>query len=562
MQQRRLALMAIKALLTGRRFIPFEGLYSSAALYDGQQTADAIALAETRTAAGLPSPAGAQEGLDTPSADNVAMCEYWDLVGTIVRGAAAMRAAGKKYLPKFANETAKDYTARAANAKFTNIYRDVLEGLAAKPFQEQVALGDEHPAPPEIVTFCEDVDGSGNTLNGFAVSMFFDGINNAIDWIFVDFPKLPNTGTPRTVADEKALGVRPYWSHVKAKNVLEVRSTIINGREAISYIRILEPPTNGEPERVRIMYRSGNLVGFELWKMVRIIAKRKQFVLEDSGPITIDEIPMVPFITGRRDGKRWYFEPAMRDAADLQVELYQQESGLKNIKNLTAFPVFAGQGVKPEMMEDGKTPKTIQGGPASVFYAPPNGQGNSGTWAILEPSAASATFLSNDNEKTIQQLRELGRQPLTAQSGNLTVITTRVAAGKANSAVQLWAFSAENSLEEALIITSKWLVITGYDPDVNMFKDFEIDPDGNDLDTLTSARKNKDISGKTYTSELKRRNVLGADYDYEKDQEDLLAEGPGDSFTNVDALGNPIPPPVGGPVPPIKKPVVPNIPAA
>ena len=94
-------------------------------------------------------------------------------------------------------------------------------------------------------------------------------------------------------------------------------------------------------------------------------------------------------------------------------------------------------------------PKPLSVGPAKVLYAPPDGAGNSGSWAYVEPSAQSLTFLAGDIKETKQDLRELGRQPLTA-TANVTVINSAMAASKAKSAVGAWAIGLKDALENAM----------------------------------------------------------------------------------------------------------------
>ena len=138
---------------------------------------------------------------DWKSPDYTAMSPYWDKVGAIVEGRDAVVAAGKLYLPKFPNESDKDYEFRLLSAKFTNVYRDVVEGLAQKPFSREVTLtGDA--IPERIAAIVEDIDGRGNHLHVFAAETFFNGINKSIDWILVDYTRAEGL---RTVADER------YW---------------------------------------------------------------------------------------------------------------------------------------------------------------------------------------------------------------------------------------------------------------------------------------------------------------------------------------------------------------
>lgn len=487
-----------------------------------------------------------QDILLARSPDSAAMLEYWDLTDTLVDGINALRLAGERYLPKFTDEQDPDYQYRLKCTKLTNIYRDTVEGLASKPFEQEVELvtDENKTVPDEIEAFEENVDGSGNNLTMFASAAFFNGVNSAIHWIFVDYPDPESNPDIRTRADEKAAGVRPYWSHILGRNVFDPRSKVINGKETLTYIRIFEP---GKPDHVRIFERDP-ITGIVRWELrekqetwIDYGTGKTQFHTVDEGTISIGVIPLVPFITGRRDGRSWKLFPAMRDAADLQVELYQQESGLKYIKTLAAYPMLAANGIKPMMEADGKTPKKLAVGPGRVLYGGMDGAGNVGSWSYVEPGAQSMTFLAADAKETAQNLRELGRQPLTAQSGNLTVITTAVAAGKAKSAVKAWAFGLKDALENAMVMTCAWLKITPekYDPTVNVYTEFDEFMEGKDLETLQAARAAKDISQLTYWDELKRRAVLSPEFDAETEEKRLLDELPGDG---VDTNGNDDPP--------------------
>lgn len=485
-----------------------------------------------------------RDPVDKLSDDAACMSEYYDLAETLVDGVNAMRSAGEKYLPKFADEDDASYKYRLKMTKFTNIYRDVVEALSVKPFEEPVTLGDN--VPTQIAEFVTDVNGGGSDLSMFAAATFFNGINTAIDWIFVDYPAVDPT-IVRTMADAKAAGVRPFWSRVCAANMLEARSRVVAGSEQLEYARIMEP---GSPAHVRVFRRMGDVVTWYLLQKTDLEHapdldwlwsapgkdEKTRYVEVARGILSIDVIPLVPFWTGRRYGRSWRFAPAMRDAADLQIELYQEESALKFARTMTAFPMLAGNGVRPPMMPDGKTPAKLTIGPNRVLYAPPDANGNVGSWAFVEPNASSLKFLADHIKETISQLRELGRQPLTAQSGNLTVITTAVAAGKAKSAVGAWGKSLEVALNAALTITAKFYGLGEWQPATNVYDEFdEFDASGKDVAALTEARKNRDISQKTYWRELQRRRILDDDFDGETEVEELLNESPADLPTEGNA---------------------------
>lgn len=462
------------------------------------------------------------------------MADYWSLAETLMGGAKAIRSQ-PKYLPKFENETQPAYDLRRKHAKFTNIYRDIVENLAQRPFASEVQISET--APQSIKDFIEDVDGRRNHLHVFAGEVFFGGINAAIDWIMVDYTK--NGSENASIADEKKAGVRPYWVRIPAASVLAAYSATIGGKEEFVHVRIHEPATMREGfgektvDRVRVIEREpldGGAYGpatYQVWEKKKEVVEGQGDWIEtdDRGTISIGVIPLVPFVTGRRIGGSWRLHPPMRDAADLQVEHFQQESALKHIEELTAFPMLAGNGVTPPMGDNGK-PIAVPVGPQAVLYAPMSGDGKHGAWAFIEPSAESLNFLLKHVGQTAQELRELGRQPLTAQSGNLTVVTTAFAAQKGNSAIQAWALNLKDALEQAFVLTLMWLKEGGA-VEVKIDTDFDLGMGDDDSFEHVLAMAQGDeplISRETALSEATRRGILSAEFDEGKDLDAIIKE--------------------------------------
>lgn len=468
--------------------------------------------------------------MDKPSPDHEAMSPYWDKVRDIRGGIEAMRAAKKAYLPSFDGEDESQYKFRLQLTKMTNVFAESSSTLAAKPFQETTQLmitDDKRPVPKELVDLQENIDGRGNNLTVFASQIFYFGMVNAIHWVLIDNPPVDG---PITVAEAKQRGIRPYWVHIQAANVLEVKSETVGGVEVMTYVRILEP---GTPLRVRVFQRdiASGKVTFEVHeKKTDEKTFKETWVVVQSGPMGIDRIPMVPFITGMRDGDRHVYIPALRDAVDLQIELYQAESGLKFIKTASAYPMLSASGVKPDKDAQGNiTP--IKVGPMKVLYAPPDGTGNHGEWKYIEPSGETLRFLTQDTVEMRGELRELMRQPLTVNSENLTVITTAVAAGKTKTLIGAWRLLLIDMLNNCFVMTCLWMNIpqTTYDPNIWVFEDFDEFLDGKDLTDLNQIRTSGNISRLTYWEELKRRRVLSSQFDPAQEERRLLEDVPSDN---------------------------------
>jgi hypothetical protein len=510
---------------------------------------------------------------DFTSTDFDAMMDYWRKIRDMTNGTDAMRAARETYLPRFEGETDPQYNLRVGFAVYTDIYGDIVENLADKPFAKEVAIvdGSQH-----IKDLCEDIDGQGNNLHNFASTYFRNGIDYGIDWIYVDYTRMDPTikdanGNSRrmSVTEERNSGARPYWIRVPATEMIAVYSATVDGEEEIVHARMIEFYTerNGWSEidvvQVRELNRDpvyndlGNVIGydaayFRIWQQKdqrvqigtsgRFRLARNVWTVIDEGPIAIGMIPIVPLIIGERKGTSWQIIPAMKRVAYLQLDYYEEENGLKNIKGLTAYPMLTASGITPEKNADGTVVKAPVG-PRAVLYGPATETGP-GVWNFIEPQATSLTFLRAELEKKEKNMRELGRQPLTQSSGQLTTSTSDMAALKGMSAVQRWALRLKDALENALLLTAMWLN-ESVEPTVNVSADFDTgDPQDNGMSDVQAMRDKGDLSRKTLWFEAQRRKVLSEDFDPDEEDKEIEAETPdGPTPEEIAALATTVPSP-------------------
>ena len=474
-----------------------------------------------------------EKGPDEKSSDYRQMADYWEMVHTILGGAEAMRAKQHHYLPKFPNESVEDYNYRRKWAPFTNIYLDVSKNLASKPFSKETALKDG--AAQSLVDLATDIDGQGNNLHVFASNLFQRGLDNAIDWILIDYTKAPIDGgvRVRSVAEEKAQGLRPYWIHIGADKVLAVYSDFSAGKEWIIHARIKEDVIERNEwdekltERVRVFDRIKRGDGtfapatFQVYEKQRDSTGKESWIsIEGPTPIDIGIIPMVPFTTGKRVGGTWQFRPPLRDIAYLQIEEYQQESNLKSVLELTCYPMLVGAGVGAT--DEKGVAIRVPAGPRAVLFAPMGGTGVHGDWKFIEPNSASLKVLMEKLDATQKAMRDLGMQPLNV--ANLTVITTAHVAEKTHSSVQAWALALKDAIELAFAYTILWLKDGSAQPDVDVYTDFAVHMEKHsEIETLLKAQSQACISKLTVQSEFKRRGVLSDDFD-PKDEELQLAK--------------------------------------
>lgn len=476
----------------------------------------------------------------TPSPDYEAMSGFWQMVSAILKGAPGLRVAA--YLPQFPKEPDDVYRLRRSNAPLTNLYDDISRNLASRPFAKAVEISEKAPEviggkiDPETKTrsggLISNIDGQGNSLHVFASTSFKAGIDKGLDWILVDHTRAEPRADGRTLskAEETQQGLRPYWVHIPAERMLAVFSDFVGGVETIIYARIHEPCVERDGygtktlDRVREISREptassaagATAYGPATWKLLEEQTDaqgQKSWVEIDQGVYSIGVIPLVPFIPGKRHGTSFVVDPPLRNIAYMQIEEFQQESNLKEVSTMTAFPMLAAIGVSPP---EGSS---FQVGPRTLLVAPATGDGSTGDFKYVEPEATSLTFLETRLANFRQEMRDLGMQPL--QAANLTVITTANASQKASSAAQAWAILFKDTLDRCLSLTAQWLGIADI-VTAKVHTDFAVETSGDlDMGELLKAVVAEKISVETYWSEMQRRGKLGPDFDHETETERL-----------------------------------------
>lgn len=490
------------------------------------------------------------------AADMASMAKFWNLVSTLEGGVAAMRRAGQKYLPRYEQEDRAAYSRRLENARMTNVFMDIVENLVSKPYSKPVKIADD--MTEELKEFTRDVSAKDDTIHVFSSNVFHQAVLDGISFILVDYTKKSEADRNRvmTVAEEKESGSRSYWVHYEAQDVMAAHSMHVKGKEQFYEVRLFEQVvmpqsdfTEKIVDQIRVFKRKKlgeNDLGEPYWEIWR---KKENTQSGDGiewerveGPteLGLDYIPFVPVVFGRRKGKSWRIRPPLRDAAHLQVELYQQENGLKNVRELTAFPMLAGNGVQADTQED-SNPTTLVVGPGRVLYGGGSGDGGAGgNWTYVEPGGESLQFLRDDIKDTIKELRELGKQPLTAQSGNLTRITTAVAAQKGNTAIQAWIAVLNAALDRCLEITADWEDIADPKAGVEIYDGFDLAAIDDDsfshvMDMAVPERGARPlISRDAAIYEAKRRDILSSTYDGVADLDRIDDPLPEDGDLNPD----------------------------
>lgn len=457
------------------------------------------------------------------SGDILAMQSYWTLIDTLRGGVESMRAAGETYLPRNAAEDTVDYQARLKYAAFSDIFSDTINSVASRPFSKKIIV-EEYPV--ELETALDNVDGTGADITGFASEVFEAGTSYGVDFILVEMPEL-KSGEAANLQAFRQSGARPYLVPIKASDLICIKTSFSGGEEVFTEFRYradYEDESGNAVQCVRAIYRDqildkdGKIVGFDAPYFEVCEKSGDAWSLTESDGLGIPEIPVVPFLTGRRVGDGWQVRPPMRGAAEMQVEHYQQENQIKYAVTQTAFAMYVAMGVDQPIDPKTNKPAKVKVGPGMFVFLGAGGEGGAPDLKIIQPETSSLEFMQKRMQETEAQIRELGKQPLTAGSNNITVIAASFASQKANSAAQQWAMNLRGSLERAVRLMAMWMGAADAKPKVTVHTDFAVlSQDDKSMEWVDKARDRDDISGEQWAREAKRRGHLEADYDYHND---------------------------------------------
>ena len=480
---------------------------------------------------------GQAPGPETRSADAECMHEQWQLIADVMEGSTAIKRGGEKYLPKFEKKSAKKYRRRLADAPWRPIFASAVEGLTSRPFAKPITLAGTVSKRMNLYGN-ENVDGCGNNISVFSRRIFDAGVTYGLAAIFVDFSRvIPRAdGVPLTVADEREQNLRPYWIEVRAQDLIDVKTDFLGGREVVTHARWFECGVVrdgfGEKQVDRIRAVELDAAGKPHWALWE---KQPGGGYEQiaSGDMSIPEIPLVRFFTGRRKGTI-AVKPPLYDLAIVALEHYRAMARTTEIENFSGWPCLVGVGMSKPAAGKERDPLTgesseapvMELGPGITLFAPPAGAEGKTDWKIIGPDAALVAEVAKIPERVLEHFNKLAMEPAIPRS-NVTATATAIDNSRAHSALEAWAGALKDALDQALRLTAMWV----NEPDAVtavVSTDFVSQIANTDeAKVLADAQKRGVVSGETERSELKRRGILSPDWIEEEELARLAFEQEG-----------------------------------
>ena len=274
--------------------------------------------------------------------------------------------AAKQYLPKELYECEASYKNRLSRgmtsfAPFYTHLRDIVIGAA---LSKEIRLDTD--ADPEWADFIENVSLEGASINSFTKLILSSAVDAGWSGILVDYPSVdPNL----SLADERRLGLRPYFVPIRCEEVLGFRSEVsteqVAGRvrygQRITQLRIRdwldEPDPDDEFMSVRRpavrVYDQPDADGPCRYRLFVSRDTRKgldksgpatSYILEQESFLSVPFIPFVPVYGGNQLGFM-RARPLLYDVARQNISHWQLSADLAHQMHLTACPKFVITGV-------------------------------------------------------------------------------------------------------------------------------------------------------------------------------------------------------------------------
>jgi len=441
------------------------------------------------------------------------MADDIDMVRCLMGGTRAMRKAGVKYLPAWANEDTLKHQTRLSVSTLFPAYSRTVTTLAGKPFSKPINFGDD--VPPNIKEWMEDdADMQGRNLDTFTATVLEAALAYGICGILVDVPKgKVEPGQVVTQAQEAAAGVRPYLIHVVPWNILGWKAKAINGVMTLLQLRLREFVTEEdgdfaekEIEQIRVLEPGS-------WETYRKVKEKEgEWVPFESGPTSIDFIPFVPVYGQRTDfmmGK-----PPMLEMAHLNVKHWQSQSDQDDILHVCRVPILVVSGI-----DDDSFSMTIG---ASAAVKLPTGANA----FFVEHSGGGVGAGRTSLEDLKEEMRQAGAELLVIQAAAITATQVSSENSVGMCALQRIVQGTEDALDQVLQYCALW-INQAEGGHVTIFNDFgatSLAEAGAQL--LLQMRLSGDLSKETLLSEIKRRGILSAEVDPAKEMEAAAADGP------------------------------------
>jgi len=417
------------------------------------------------------------------SLDVIAMMPDWSVMAAVTNGTNYLRDMSETYLPQEPREDDDAYQTRVDRSVLSPYTSRLIETAAGAILRKPIHVEGD----PYWLDLIQNIDGLGSNINEYARRALVSSLTYGHSAILVDYPAAAGA---MNLAEERAMGRRPYFVHVDAPQIWGWRKE--PGTNRLLQVRIHDydvRPLNefGEEqiEQMRVIYPGR----YDLYTLGQEIVE-----FTSSGGYSLDEIPLVPIYSNRRG--LLISQPPLLDIANLNITHYQRQADLIHALHIAAMPTLVLEGW------DDTTGSATMG----VNYAIAMQPGNKAYYVQADATSFDAQMA--ELESLASQMSTLGvtklfGQKFVAESAE----AKRIDQAQSNSVLSIISQELESALNQAFEFAAQYVGLEP--PEITIDRDFDYYRlIGQDVAVLTQLNQAGKISDAMLLEVLRRGEVL------------------------------------------------------
>lgn len=428
------------------------------------------------------------------SLDVISMMTDWSVMAAVTRGTNYLRDQSDIYLPQEPREDDEAYETRVKRSVLSPYTSRLIETAAGAILRKPIHIEGD----PYWQNLANDIDGIGSNISEYARRCLISSLTYGHSAILVDYPAATNA---MNLAEERALGRRPYFVHIDAPQIWGWRKE--SGTNRLLQVRIHDYDV-----------RPVNDFGEEQVELMRVIYPGRydvytlgQEVVEFSatGGYSLDEIPLVPVYSNRRDVLMSL--PPLLDIANLNITHYQRQADLIHALHIAAMPTLVLEGW------DDTTGSATMG----VNYAISMQPGNKAYYVQSDSTSFNAQMeelRSLEHQMSTLGVTKLFGQKFVAESAE----AKRIDQAQSNSVLSIISQELESCLNQAFAFAARYVGIEP--PKITVDRDFDYYRLlGQDIAVLSQLNTDGKISDPLLLEVLRRGEILPDNIDIPEELE-------------------------------------------
>ena len=401
-----------------------------------------------------------------------------ELIHDLMGGTRQMRSAGLRWLPKEHSETWEAWRARLNRSVLFNGLARTVAALSGRPFSHDVKVEGAHP---QIMQFCQNIDGRGASLTTFAAQLLRLMLRDGLVYLLVD---------------ASADGGQPYCVMIEASQMIGVRRDPDN--QGISQIRIREQILQQKgafadewQDQIRVIERGR-------WMLFRTDSNRRSdWSRHASGAMGIEHVPVVECAVDADYAMR--ARPPLLDLAWLNLAHWQSSSDQRHILHIARVPILFARGMDTSESQ-------IDIGPNRIIMA----EDSTADIKFVEHSGAAIAAGRQDLLDLEEKMAVMGLDLMVRRTGHPTATARAIDHAQSNAFLHMLVDDVRDHLNGVLKWAALWLGLPeAAAGEVILPKHFPIDAQiAETAESLLSDKREGRLTPEEFLASIERKGVM------------------------------------------------------